>query len=96
MALQRHDLAIPDRGQEGHHPRHLTPRCQRLGGDRLCPQPGLAGDAPDADTTNTIQYNRGVVGAAQDGFGGSDDFRTKTYTIGLQQLPVDVAQEAIP
>jgi hypothetical protein len=53
-------------------------------------------DAPDDDTTNSIQYNRGVVGVPTDGFGGADDFRTKTYTIGLQQIPVDAPPEAIP
>ncbi|WMT85564.1 hypothetical protein NO932_11560 [Pelagibacterium sp. 26DY04] len=52
-------------------------------------------DAPDDNTTNSIQYNRGAVGVPTDGFGGSDDFRTKTYTVGLQQIPVDVPNEAI-
>lgn len=53
-------------------------------------------DSPNATTTNTIHYNRGVVGGPEEGFGGSDDFRTKTYTVGLQQLPVEVAPTAIP
>lgn len=54
------------------------------------------GDAPDEDTTNSIQYNRGVVALPAEGFGGSDDFRTKTYTVGLQMVPVDVPPTAIP
>lgn len=48
-------------------------------------------DAPSASTTNSIMYVRAVVGAPEQGLGGSDDFRTESYPIGVQQLPIKVA-----
>jgi hypothetical protein len=52
-------------------------------------------DAPDANTTNSIMYIRAVVGASEQGLGGSDDFRTESYPIGVQQLPVKVAGSGV-
>lgn len=48
-------------------------------------------DAPNSSSTNSIMYYRAVVGVPEQGLGGSDDFRTESFPIGIQQLPVKVA-----
>jgi hypothetical protein len=53
-------------------------------------------DAPDADTTNTIRYSRGLVGGPNFTGGGGEDFDNETYQIGLNQAPITVKPEAIP
>lgn len=52
-------------------------------------------DAPDASTTNTIRYSRGVVGGPNFTGGGGEDFDNETFQLGLNQAPVIVAPEAI-
>lgn len=52
-------------------------------------------DAPNASTTNTIRYSRGVIGGPNFTGGGGEDFDNDTYQIGLNQAPVIVAPEAI-
>lgn len=54
-----------------------------------------ASDAPDASTTNTIRYSRGVVGGPNFTGGGGEDFDNETYQLGLNQAPVIVKPEAI-
>ncbi len=53
-------------------------------------------DAPDASTTNTIRYSRGVIGGPNFAGGGGEDFDNETYQLGLNQAPVIVDPEAIP
>lgn len=52
-------------------------------------------DAPDAATTNTIRYSRGVIGGRNFTGGGGEDFDNETYAIGLNQAPIVVAPTAI-
>lgn len=52
-------------------------------------------DAPDASTTNTIRYSRGVVGGPNFTSGGGEDFDNDTYQLGLNQAPIVVKPEAI-
>ena len=52
-------------------------------------------DAPDASTTNTIRYSRGVIGGPNFTGGGGEDFDNETFQIGLNQAPIVVIPEAI-
>jgi len=52
-------------------------------------------DAPDASTTNTIRYSRGVVGGPNFTGGGGEDFDNETFQLGLNQAPIIVEPEAI-
>lgn len=54
-----------------------------------------ASDAPDAATTNTIRYSRGVIGGPNFTGGGGEDFDNETFQVGLNQAPVVVVPEAI-
>lgn len=53
-------------------------------------------DAPDASTTNTIRYSRGVIGGPNFTGGGGEDFDNESFQIGLNQAPIIVDPEAIP
>jgi hypothetical protein len=52
-------------------------------------------DAPDASTTNTIKYNRGLVLGPVNSNGGVEDWDNRTFTLGLVQEQIEVAPEAI-
>lgn len=52
-------------------------------------------DAPDASTTNTIRYSRGLIGGPNFAGGGGEDFDNETFQIGLNQAPIVVDPEAI-
>jgi hypothetical protein len=52
-------------------------------------------DAPDASTTNTIRYSRGIVGGPNFAGGGGEEFDNETYSLGLNQSPILVKPEAI-
>mgnify|MGYP005853852213 CR=1 FL=1 len=54
-----------------------------------------ASDAPDAITTNSIRYSRGVIGGPNFAGGGGEDWDNETYQLGLNQEPVIVAPEPI-
>lgn len=52
-------------------------------------------DAPDAETTNTVYYNRGIItGPAHNG-GRNEDFILETFTLGLNQREIVVNPTAI-
>lgn len=52
-------------------------------------------DAPDAETTNTIIYNRGLVTGPTRPNGRNEDFDLEVFTLGLQQDEIVVNPEAI-
>lgn len=52
-------------------------------------------DAPDASTTNTIKYNRGLVLGPVHTNGAVEDWDNRTFTLGLVQEQIEVAPEAI-
>lgn len=52
-------------------------------------------DAPDANSTNSIYYNRGVVTGPTRPNGRNEDFVLEIYTLGLNQLEIVVDPEAI-
>lgn len=52
-------------------------------------------DAPDASTTNTVIYNRGLVMGPTRPNGGVEDFDLEIFTLGLQQREVVVNPTAI-
>ena len=53
-------------------------------------------DAPDASTTNTIIYMRGVVTGPVRPNGGPEDFIIESFTLGLNQREILVDPTAIP
>lgn len=52
-------------------------------------------DSPNATTTNTVRYSRGVIGGPNFTGGGGEDFDNETYQIALNQAPITVEPEAI-
>lgn len=52
-------------------------------------------DAPDASTTNTIYYNRGIITGPARPNGGNEDFILEVYTLGLNQKEIVVDPAAI-
>lgn len=53
-------------------------------------------DAEDEEHTNTIFFFRAIVASATKQFGGNEDFRTETYTLGIQGKLVIVESVEIP